>query len=229
MFKLQQTWHALLDRNPGLKTLLQYHPVALLLSLTAHLLLLSSSVNLNVTLTGDTGRNKQQNVSKNFNIHLVQPGASNSKPEAPPSSNPEPTTALRPQPPLTDNTSPALQTPASKLPLLDIFEQPEPYYYKPAELQIKPRVVIDTTQNLKLSSNSDPSRSAKLRLLINEYGDIDHIIIDKTSFSEHAQQLLLKTFSRMKFKPGMINNMPVKSELIIEVEEEKTEVFNLPW
>ncbi len=63
-----------------------------------------------------------------------------------------------------------------------------------------------------------PAQSAVLRLLINENGDIDHVTIDETFLSESAARVVKDAFLKIKFYPGKIGNIPVKSQLRILVE-----------
>ncbi|HEY8100130.1 MAG TPA: hypothetical protein VIF82_05215 [Burkholderiaceae bacterium] len=226
MSKLWPNWSAEFGRNPRLRTMLQYHPIAVGLSITAHLLFVLSVMNANSMLTFGTVPYKQK-PKKDFDVYLVKQDVLTTQPHSS-SSDPTKPTALAKVPQF-DNTLPPSSAPIPSFPSLNILEQFRPYYYPSTELQVKPSVVLDTTLNLKLSSNREPNRSAKLRLLINEYGDVDRVIIDETSFLEHSQRLLIKALSRMKFKPGMIGNTPVKSELVIEIKEEKIETPNLPW
>lgn len=68
-------------------------------------------------------------------------------------------------------------------------------------------------------------RAAVLYLFINEEGSIDNIDVDVSFLPEDAQDILIKAFAKLKFNPGEIDGLPVKSQLMIEVDlEEKPEV-----
>ncbi len=55
------------------------------------------------------------------------------------------------------------------------------------------------------------------RLLISEQGDIDKVLIENSSLSEKAKQFVIDSFSKVKFQPGKLGDMPVRSELRIEI------------
>ncbi len=114
---------------------------------------------------------------------------------------------LPPQPPL----------PADSPSLIEIFAAPQPYYFRADELTDKPRVLIDPSLDLASSLRMEPAHSTIVRLLINETGEVDQAINEKSTFSEDAQRVILDTFSKMKFEPGTRDGIPVKSELRIEI------------
>jgi hypothetical protein len=101
--------------------------------------------------------------------------------------------------------------------IFTIVAQPEPYYFRANELTEKPRVLLDISPDLSLSLPNGLSQLAVLRLLINERGDIDQVVIEDSALPEEAQHLVLDAFARTKFQPGKIGDIPVKSELRIEV------------
>lgn len=70
---------------------------------------------------------------------------------------------------------------------------------------------------MSLTLPSVPAQSAVLRLLINESGDIDRVEIEETFLPEYAAHIVTDTFSKIKFHPGKINDIPVKSQLRIVV------------
>lgn len=102
-------------------------------------------------------------------------------------------------------------------PIIDILIPPEPYYFPEIDLTEKPLVLRDVPTNLAAMLTSPASHSAIFRLQINEQGEIDHVIVDTSEFSESEEKILVETFSKLKFEPGKINEMPVKSELRIQI------------
>jgi hypothetical protein len=54
-------------------------------------------------------------------------------------------------------------------------------------------------------------------LFINEYGDIDHVKIEKSGLPEEAERLIADAFSKTKFYPGRIDRTAVKTQLKIEI------------
>ena len=107
-------------------------------------------------------------------------------------------------------------------PFFTFWGPEQPYYFHSGELSEKPHVAYDSTSDLNLALTSDLAKSALLRLQINEHGEVDQVIIDHSNFSEAEQRLLIASFSKMKFQPGKIADIPVKSEMRIEVMTEKT-------
>lgn len=57
-----------------------------------------------------------------------------------------------------------------------------------------------------------------MQLLINEFGEIDDVLIENKEVAESVQILLRTSFKTAKFKPGQINKRLVKSRLDIEVK-----------
>lgn len=101
--------------------------------------------------------------------------------------------------------------------IFTIVAQPEPYYFRTNDLTEKPRVLRDIRPDLSLSLPNGLSQLAVLRLLINERGDIDQVVMEDSALPEEAQHLVLDAFAKTKFQPGKIGDIPVKSQLRIEV------------
>lgn len=109
----------------------------------------------------------------------------------------------------------AAEKPSAAPPTLPILA--EPYYFQPDELTEKPRLLLDipTDRIDNLPDISPPPAIA--RLLISEQGDIDKVLIENSSLSEKAKQFVIDSFSKVKFQPGKLGDMPVRSELRIEI------------
>lgn len=54
-------------------------------------------------------------------------------------------------------------------------------------------------------------------LLINEYGDVDRVLLDQASLSPMLEEDLRLRFLAMRFTPGRLHDRPVKSALRIEI------------
>jgi hypothetical protein len=54
-------------------------------------------------------------------------------------------------------------------------------------------------------------------LLINEYGDVDRVLLDERGLTPVQQQLLRERFGRARFVPGKLYGRPVRTALRIEV------------
>lgn len=102
-------------------------------------------------------------------------------------------------------------------PMLPLLRPAAPYYFQPAELTIKPVVVEDTSTSLTLFVAGIETQFVILRLLINEAGSIDRVVIEESHFPAEVEQKIVDTFIKLKFSPGKIDEEPVKSQLRIEV------------
>ncbi|WP_175624684.1 MULTISPECIES: energy transducer TonB [Oxalobacteraceae] len=111
--------------------------------------------------------------------------------------------------------------------LFNLIALPKPYYFQPTELTEQPAVVVDISPDLDALFASGLAQMAVLDLFINESGDIDDVLIENSSLSESAQQLIKDAFSKTKFNPGKVAGMPVKSQLKIEVVLEGRAVENI--
>lgn len=93
----------------------------------------------------------------------------------------------------------------------------KPYYFAAKDLTQKPLVFRDVPVDLILNVPDVPSQAARLQILISEYGDVDKVIVENSLLPEAAQKTVVDAFSKLKFHPGEMNGIPVKSQLRIEV------------
>lgn len=93
----------------------------------------------------------------------------------------------------------------------------KPYYFATKDLTQKPLVSRDVPVDLILNVPDVPSQAARLQILISEYGDVDKVIVENSLLPEAAQKTVVDAFSKLKFHPGEMNGIPVKSQLRIEV------------
>jgi hypothetical protein len=106
-------------------------------------------------------------------------------------------------------------------PVVEVLAPPEPYYFSTADLTEKPRVIRDIPSDLSDLFVKGKPYSAVFRLLINELGEIDQVIIDSSTFPLLEQNRLVDAFSKMQFDPGKMEAVPVRSEMRIEILVEK--------
>jgi hypothetical protein len=92
-----------------------------------------------------------------------------------------------------------------------------PYYFSAKDLTQKPLVVRDVPADLTLIVPDVPAQAATLQILINEYGEIDQVIVEDSLLPEAAQKTVVDAFVKARFHPGEINGVPVKSQLRIEI------------
>ena len=189
---------------------------ALLLSLGAHLILpLFVDGRIIVIRNQQPNRGGEQTINIRFTpTPVISTPRTNAQSDAPPQQPAEPDAKL-PEPMLPE---PPDETQSS---IFDILVPPTPYYFQSKALTTKPKVSLDIPANLGATLSSDLPGSAKFRLQINEYGEVDQVIVDESSFSETDQAIVVAAFQKIKFEPGKIDDQPVKSELRIEVISDK--------
>lgn len=112
--------------------------------------------------------------------------------------------------------SPAAQ-PDEPEPLFPVVLPAAPTYHVPAELDAPPRVVQDVPLEMGFNVPDLPPQMLVLRLLINELGEVDKVLIEDSSLPAAAESSIIQSFLRMRFEPGRMENIPVKSQIRIEV------------
>ena len=96
-----------------------------------------------------------------------------------------------------------------------------PYYFQARQLSEKTHGSLDIPAELASALAGDLPRHAKMRLQINEDGEVDQVIVDTSSFSATEQQLLIEEFQKKRFEAGKIDGQGVKSEISLEIVVEK--------
>ncbi len=93
------------------------------------------------------------------------------------------------------------------------------YYHHIDELTTPPIVQdnVEPSTTLTLTMEEVPDHPLQLRLSVNENGDIDDIEIEDSKLSIEATRIVKEQFLKMKFMPGMIKDLAVKSQFVIEV------------
>ncbi|MGZ3237682.1 MAG: hypothetical protein ACXU8A_09940 [Burkholderiaceae bacterium] len=90
-------------------------------------------------------------------------------------------------------------------------------YLPPLELTRAARVREDIDTKFILKVPDISAQSATVLLLINEQGEIDKISLEGSQLPEKIQKLVINAFPRIKFFPGKIGNTAVKSQVKFEV------------
>jgi hypothetical protein len=101
--------------------------------------------------------------------------------------------------------------------LLPLPAPARPHYFPVSQLTLRPVVLQDIPANLALDLPDAPAQAAVLRLLINEHGGIDKVIVDESSVPESAAQAIAEAFRSIRFRPGELEGTPVKSQLKIQI------------
>lgn len=109
--------------------------------------------------------------------------------------------------------NPAIAAP----PIPTLLSRSEPHYFRPSELTQKPVVSLDDPSDMKLLVPGLPPRPAILRLLINDEGEVDRVVVEDSYIPEPTEHLIIDAFLKIKFHPGKIGRIPVRSQLRVEV------------
>lgn len=95
------------------------------------------------------------------------------------------------------------------------------HYLPASQLDVRPQVINDIDSDLLANFRGVEAQSLDLVLLINEYGDVDHVIFDAWSTSLNLPDSLLndlrQRFMEARFLPGSVKNQSVASKLRIRV------------
>lgn len=106
--------------------------------------------------------------------------------------------------------------------LLPLISPVKSHYFSAKELTRKPLIARDIPSDTLLVAPDVPEQAATLRIQVNEYGDVDKVIVETSLLPQAAQKRVVEEFEKVKFHPGEINGVAVKSELIIEIMLEKS-------
>lgn len=98
-----------------------------------------------------------------------------------------------------------------------------PHYFQIDELTEKPLVLQDVSPVLTLGLPDATSQTVVLRLLINEQGEVDQVLVESDNLALPVQDLVKAAFGKLLFESGKIDNIPVKTQLMIEVNLEATD------
>jgi hypothetical protein len=119
--------------------------------------------------------------------------------------------------PAASGLTPGAPTPPGGEPLLAIAKVFEPHYFRTTEVSVKPFILQDLPIELGQLFPGVPPQSAVFLLFINEQGNIDRVTIEDTELPEQSRQILSDAFANLKFHPAQIDDMPVRSQMKIEI------------
>lgn len=90
--------------------------------------------------------------------------------------------------------------------------------YLPAKLlSVRPVIMEDINLELSVGGNAPDQSELILQLLINEYGDIDRVIVDKGTLPVFVMNELTHRFLQLRFFPGRLDDRAVPTALRIAV------------
>lgn len=113
--------------------------------------------------------------------------------------------------------APLIELPHQELPVLRNYET---HYFTRAELTEKAQVIDDVANEIALDIPTTEAQKLVLLLFINEEGGIDKVVLQQAHLPEEAAQIVQANFMRLRFSPGKIDGVAVKSQLSIEVHLE---------
>ena len=94
-------------------------------------------------------------------------------------------------------------------------------YVPTSQLDVKPQVVRDIDPELLENFRGVQAQWLNLTLLINDYGDVDQVIVEPFSMTSDLPERLLadlkQRFLEVRFSPGRLQNQAVRSQLRIRV------------
>lgn len=128
--------------------------------------------------------------------------------------------------PSSDTTSLSSKEASKVDSLFPLISAVKPHYFLTKELTRKPLIARDIPSDTLLIVPGVPEQAATLRIQVNEYGDVDKVIVETSLLPQAAQQLVVEEFEKIKFHPGEINGIAVKSELKIEIMLEDPNLKN---
>jgi hypothetical protein len=93
-----------------------------------------------------------------------------------------------------------------------------PFDYLPATmLSQRPVILHDIASELPATFHHLTPQRLIFRLLINEYGDVDQVLVEQAALSPDLIAQLQQTFLQARFHPGQLQGRTVRSALRIEI------------
>jgi len=97
-------------------------------------------------------------------------------------------------------------------------------YIPASQLDVKPHVVRDIDPDLLENFRGVQAQWLNLTLLINDYGDVDRVIVESFPMTSDLPEQLLddlkQRFLEARFTPGRLHNQTVRSQLRIRIHLE---------
>lgn len=205
-----------IDARPSSVRLAGGRPLAWMLSLLAHGALAWAVVAYSGVPAA--GVKRQQSAPRPLAVYLKE-----STPAVSPAAAETAVPAPQKRTPLTEEVQPAQQEAEREpveAPVVVLARQPEPQYFRSSELSERPHVVQDIPPDLGGGFVGVPAQAVILRLFINEEGAIDRVTSEESYLPPERMAILVEAFSKMKFRPGLRDGTPVKSQMRIEVRLE---------
>lgn len=98
-----------------------------------------------------------------------------------------------------------------------------PHYFRLRELTQPPELLRDAAADLVLRIPGLPPQPVILRLLISDEGNVDRVVIEDSYLAKDVERQVTEAFSNMKFSPGRIGRVAVRSQMRVEARLETME------
>ena len=115
------------------------------------------------------------------------------------------------------------QHPREEVPSVSIAQPTGPYYFRMRELTEKPALVDDPVADLVVRIPGLPPQPVILRLLISDEGAVDRVVVEDSFLAEHIEREVTDAFAKVRFQPGKIGRIAVRSQMRIEARLETME------
>lgn len=103
-----------------------------------------------------------------------------------------------------------------------VIHVPEPRYFLRDELTLRPAALNDPLE--ALTFDGVPSQIVILRLFIDEKGNVEDVVMEQSFLPESQADRLVNAFYRVRFTPGEIDALRVKSQIRVEVRLEESPI-----
>jgi hypothetical protein len=141
--------------------------------------------------------------------------------------------ALQPTPPQPQLLQPPTTTPADAMdtaaqaqPAPDAGKQaegsepsplPAPRYFMPQELTVRPTVRADSPAPAAYALPDVRPIPVVVHVYIGEQGNVDDVVLEDSFLSDPAKQYIHDAFIAMRFHPGTMGTLAVRSQITVEV------------
>lgn len=112
---------------------------------------------------------------------------------------------------------------ASSSLLVPIVQPAGPHYFRLSELTRKPEVLQDTVADLIIRMPGLEPQPVILRLLISDEGLVDEVLIEDSFLAAEVEREIRKAFVKVRFEPGRIGRIAVRSQMRVEARLEAME------
>ena len=97
------------------------------------------------------------------------------------------------------------------------LDMPAPRYYLTSELDRNP-VPLQPVEPESPAEAGSAEGTVVLRVLIDERGEVDDVTVVRAQPQDVFEKSAIAAFSRTRFSPGMLYGVPVKSQILVEVQ-----------